>query len=180
MRQILEADFDFFVSYDKSPAPPAGSWRYRWVLFRYLITQSGLFLFGLRLGGALAFVPRLQACYFLFFNIFWGCDIRARATFGPGMYFPHPFGIVIGPLAVIDGNCVMFNDVTLGKKYPGTIDGMPRIGKDTLIGAGARLLGDITLGDDIVIGCNAVVTKSVPTGHTVVGINQISPGTYKR
>lgn len=180
MIRMLKADFDFFISYHKAPAAEPGSWRYRWLFCRYLVTQPGLFILGLRLGGALARASRLQALYFLFFNIFWSCDIRADASFGPGMFFPHPFGIVVAPRTVIGGYCVMFNDVTFGKKYPGTLDDFPRIGKNVLIGPGARLLGGITLGDDIVVGCNSVVTKSVPTGHTVVAVNQISAGIYPR
>ena len=179
MIRALKADFDFFVSYHGADVPTPGTWRYRWVFFRYLVTQAGLFILGLRCGGALARFPRLQALYFLFFNILWGCDIRAGASFGPGMYFPHPFGIVVAPRTIIGGNCVLFNDVTFGKKYPGTADGFPQIGKNILIGPGARLLGDITLGNDIVVGCNSLVTKSVPTGHTVVGVNQMSRGTYR-
>ena len=176
----LKEDFDFFVNYNRENTTYRSSWHYKWLFFRYLITRSGLFVLGLRLGYGLHRMPRLRAFYFFFFNIFWRCDVSPRATIGPGLYFPHPFGIVIGGLSVIGGNCVIFNDVTFGKKYPGTNDGMPTIGKTLIIGAGARLLGAIKIEDDVVVGCNSVVTKSIPAQRTVVGVNKISLNVYSR
>ena len=79
---------------------------------------------------------------------------------------PHPNGIVIHPAAVIGSNCLIFQQVTIGHRG----DGVPTIGGHVDIGAGAKLLGRISIGDHAAIGANAVVLCNVPEGCTAVGI----------
>lgn len=79
---------------------------------------------------------------------------------------PHPNGIVVHPDAEIGPNCLLFQQVTLGS-LPG---GVPRLGGNVVVGAGAKLLGGITIGDHARIGANAVVLQDVPAGATCVGI----------
>ncbi|UAK26564.1 hypothetical protein K8P63_07625 [Sphingomonas nostoxanthinifaciens] len=79
---------------------------------------------------------------------------------------PHPNGIVIHPDSVIGPNCLILQQVTLAAGA----DGAPRLGGHVDIGAGAKLLGGIVVGDHAVIGANAVVTRDVAPGTTVVGI----------
>jgi serine O-acetyltransferase len=78
---------------------------------------------------------------------------------------PHPNGIVIHPKVDIGPNCLIFQQVTLGHA-----GGTPRIGGHVDIGAGAKVLGPITVGDHARIGANAVVLTDVPAGATAVGI----------
>jgi len=100
---------------------------------------------------------------------FWsavsGADIPVNARIGGGLLIPHPNGIVIHPDAVIGPNCLIFQQVTIG-----VANGIPMIGGHVDIGAGAKVLGAITVGDHARIGANAVVLTDVPAGATMVGI----------
>lgn len=89
------------------------------------------------------------------------CDIQG------GLLIPHPNGIVIHPQARIGPNCLIFQQVTIGA---GSKPGIPKIGGHVDIGAGAKILGGVTIGDHAVIGANAVVMHDVSDGQTVVGI----------
>ena len=80
---------------------------------------------------------------------------------------PHPNGIVIHPEAVIGFNCLFFQQVTIGM---GSKPGLPILGGDVEVGAGAKILGGIRIGDHVKIGANAVVLTDVPDGATAVGI----------
>ncbi len=79
---------------------------------------------------------------------------------------PHPNGIVVHPAAEIGPNCLLFQQVTLGV-LPG---GVPRLEGNVVVGAGAKLLGGIKIGDHARIGANAVVLQDVPAGATCVGV----------
>jgi len=96
-----------------------------------------------------------------------GTDIPINCTIGGGLRLPHPNGVVIHPQARIGPNCLIFQQVTLGTVESG---GVPVIGGHVDIGAGAKLLGSITVGDHAVIGANAVVLQDVPPHHVAVGI----------
>jgi serine O-acetyltransferase len=103
---------------------------------------------------------------------FWssisGADIPINTVIAGGLLVPHPNGIVIHPEAVIGPNCLLFQQVTLGSL--GTVEGVPRLGGHVDVGAGAKLLGAITVGDHARIGANAVVLRDVPPGATALGI----------
>jgi len=100
---------------------------------------------------------------------FWsavsGADIPINSAIGGGLLIPHPNGIVIHPHARIGPNCLFFQQVTIGDA-----NGIPTIGGHVDIGAGAKILGPIHVGDHARIGANAVVTRDVPAGATMVGI----------
>lgn len=101
-----------------------------------------------------------------FWSVVCGAEIDLTCDIGGGLLIPHPNGIVIRPKVVIGPNCLLFQQVTIG-----TIDGnFPKIGGHVDIGAGAKILGDVTLGDHCRVGANAVVLDSVKPGDTVVGI----------
>ena len=111
-------------------------------------------------------VPVLTRLVRMVFN----SDIQARLP--PDIYMPHPYGIVIHAQAAIGRRVTVMQQVTIGGKDPGeTI--APLIGDDVYIGVGARVLGDVRIGNGVVIGANAVVTRDVPPGMTVVGANRI-------
>jgi serine O-acetyltransferase len=99
----------------------------------------------------------------------YGVDIAPRAKLEGGIRIAHCSDIVIGPNAVIGYGTVIFNGVTLGKKYPGAKGGMPQVGKNVTLGTGAKILGEVTIGDNARIGANSVVMISVPAGATAVG-----------
>lgn len=82
-----------------------------------------------------------------------------------GTMFPHPVGIVIGKGAVIGKNCVIYQNVTIGQEH----NALPKIGDNVQIYAGAILIGDITIGNNVMIGAGSVVTKSIPDNAVVVG-----------
>jgi serine O-acetyltransferase len=98
---------------------------------------------------------------------FFGLDVGRDVRLGEGVIFAHTVGIVIGGDAYI-GDRVMF----LGSNTIGSIrrDDFPRIGNDVVIGAGARVLGAITIGDGAAIGANAVVLRNVPAGAAAYGV----------
>ena len=99
-------------------------------------------------------------------SVITGADIPVDCRIGGGLLIPHPNGIVIHPEAQIGPNCLVFQQVTIGAAH----GGVPRIGGHVDIGAGAKVLGPITVGPHARIGANAVVVDDVPPGATVVGI----------
>ncbi|MBK5928071.1 serine acetyltransferase [Rhodobaculum claviforme] len=102
-----------------------------------------------------------------FWSLVTQADIPSSTVIGGGLLLPHPNGIVVHSGARIGPNCLIFQQVTLGTRGPG---GAPCIGGHVDIGAGARILGPVTIGDHAVIGANAVVMCDVPAGHAAVGI----------
>jgi len=84
------------------------------------------------------------------------------------LQLPHPNGIVVHPDSEIGPNCLLFQQVTLGTAQGRR--GVPRLGGNVVVGAGAKLLGPISIGDHARIGANAVVLDDVPAGATSVGI----------
>lgn len=97
----------------------------------------------------------------------FGIEIARNVQLGEGVVFLHTVGVVIGGDARI-GDRVVF----LGGNTVGSLNnrGYPRIGNDVVIGAGARILGPVTIGDGATIGANAVVLSDVPEGATAVGV----------
>jgi serine O-acetyltransferase len=97
-----------------------------------------------------------------------GISIPAEATIGPGLRIHHFGGIIVHSKAILGEGCTLYHGVTLGDL--GGWGGAPRVGNHVLIGTGAKLLGQIDIGDDCRIGANAVVLTSVPPGCVAVGI----------
>lgn len=105
-------------------------------------------------------------------RVLLGSDIYCRTP--SSLILPHPYGITIHPAAVLGENLVILQHVTIGgSSDPDRGEEAPLIEDDVLIGAGAVLLGPIRVGRGAKIGANAVVTRDVPAGRTVVGINQL-------
>ena len=99
-----------------------------------------------------------------------GIEIHPGATVGRRFFIDHGMGVVIGETAIIGDDVLMYHQVTLGGRARGRFKRHPTIGNRVLIGAGAKVIGDITVGDDAKIGANALVVKDVETGAVVVGI----------
>jgi serine O-acetyltransferase len=106
-----------------------------------------------------------------FWSVVTGADIPLGCRIGGGLLLPHPNGVVIHCDVVIGPNCLIFQQVTLGVGG----SGVPTLGGHVDIGAGAKVLGGIRIGDHALIGANAVVLIDVPAGATAAGI----PATIK-
>lgn len=105
----------------------------------------------------------------------FACDITPSCKLG-NVVFRHPTGIVIGGGAVLADGVIIHQNVTFGalrfdEKEKRGIPCQQIVGQDTIIGCGAKVLGDVTIGKNCIIGANAVVTKNVPDDTTVVGFN---------
>ncbi|SCN22571.1 Serine acetyltransferase [Clostridium sp. N3C] len=99
-----------------------------------------------------------------------GIEIHPGAKIGKGLFIDHGMGVVIGETAEIGDNVTIFHGVTLGGTGKDKGKRHPTIGNNVIIGAGAKILGPIKIGDDVKIGANAVVLKDVPANATAVGI----------
>ena len=91
-----------------------------------------------------------------------GIEIHPAAKIGRRFFIDHGMGVVIGATAVVGEDVMIYHDVTLGARTGGSGKRHPTIGNNVVIGAGARVLGDISIGDGVKINANVVVTKSVP------------------
>lgn len=106
-----------------------------------------------------------------------GCEIRCRVP--RHLFLPHPYGIVVGLGTVLENDVVLMQQTTLGGKDPhwgdrDLIDAYPIVRRGAYIGAGAKVLGNVEIGEFAIVGANAVVTKNVPASSTVTGLNQIA------
>lgn len=99
-----------------------------------------------------------------------GIEIHPAAQIGRRFVIDHGCGVVIGETAVVGDDCLIYHGVTLGGSSSLRIKRHPTLGNHVLVGCGAKILGDITIGDNAKIGANAVVTKSIPANVTAVGV----------
>jgi serine O-acetyltransferase len=99
-----------------------------------------------------------------------GIEIHPGATLGRRVFIDHGMGVVIGETAELGDDVTLYQDVTLGGTSLEQIKRHPTLGNGVIVGAGAQILGPITVGDGARVGSNAVVLKDVAPGITVVGI----------
>ncbi|MBF0504061.1 MAG: serine O-acetyltransferase [Candidatus Omnitrophica bacterium] len=99
-----------------------------------------------------------------------GIEIHPGAEIGKDFFIDHGMGVVVGETAVIGDNVLLYQGVTLGGTGKETGKRHPTVGNNVVIGTGAKILGNIMIGDNSYIGANAVVIKDVPSNSTVVGI----------
>ena len=103
-------------------------------------------------------------------RILTGIEIHPAAKIGKNMFIDHGHGVVIGETSEIGANVLIYHGVTLGGNSLNKGKRHPTIGNNVIIGAGAKILGPITIGDSARVGANAVVTKAVKEYSTVMGI----------
>ncbi|MGB7442128.1 MAG: serine O-acetyltransferase [Coleofasciculaceae cyanobacterium] len=156
---------DFRIIFDRDPA--ARNWLE--VLFCYPGLQAlvlhrlchGLYILGI------PFIPRLisQASRFL-----TGIEIHPGATVGRGVFIDHGMGVVIGETAIVGDYCLIYQGVTLGGTGKESGKRHPTLGENAVVGAGAKVLGNIQIGNNVRIGAGSVVLRDVPSDCTVVGV----------
>ena len=99
-----------------------------------------------------------------------GIEIHPGATIGRRFFIDHGMGVVIGETAIIGDDCTLYHGVTLGGMSWKNEKRHPTLGNNVVVGAGAKILGPVVIGDNARIGSNSVVVKNVPADATVVGI----------
>lgn len=105
---------------------------------------------------------------------FWtGVEIHPAATVGKNLFIDHGMGVVIGETAIIGDNCTIYQGATLGGTGKEQGKRHPTLCNNVTVGAGAKVLGNITVGNNVKIGANSVVLTDVPDDCTVVGVNRI-------
>ena len=138
-----------------------------------LLTYSGLHaLIFYRISHGLArlkmpFFPRFISQFARFLT---GIEIHPDAEIGHGLFIDHGMGVVIGQTSVIGDNVTLFQGATLGGTGKEKGKRHPTLGNNVVVGAGAKILGNIAVGDNVNIGANAVVIRDVPPYSTVVGV----------
>jgi serine O-acetyltransferase len=113
------------------------------------------------------FFPRLISYFTRFLT---GIEIHPGARLGRGIFIDHGMGVVIGETAIVGDDALIYQGVTLGGTGKELGKRHPTLGKGVVVGAGAKVLGNIELGDNVRIGAGSVVLRSVPSDCTVVGV----------
>ncbi len=113
------------------------------------------------------FLPRVVSQISRFFT---GIEIHPGAVIGKGFFIDHGMGVVIGETTIIGDNVTLFQGVTLGGTGKEKGKRHPTLKNNIVVGTGAKVLGNITIGDNVNIGANSVVLKNVPNDSTVVGV----------
>lgn len=165
LRAIKKIKEDIQVIYDKDPAAN----NLAEVLFCYPGLQA---LISHRIAHKLAywkipFIPRLISYWT---RIFTGIEIHPKARIGNRFFIDHGEGVVIGQTTIVGDDVLIYQQVTLGGTGKETGKRHPTLGNNVIVGAGAKVLGNITIGDNVRIGAGSVVIDDVPDYSTVVGI----------
>jgi serine O-acetyltransferase len=112
-------------------------------------------------------IPRLISHLSRFLT---GIEIHPGATIGKGVFIDHGMGVVIGETAIVGDNCLIYQEVTLGGTGKESGKRHPTLGENVVVGTGAKVLGNIHIGNNVRIGAGSVVLRDVPSDCTVVGI----------
>jgi serine O-acetyltransferase len=156
---------DFRIIFDRDPA--ARNWLE--VLFCYPGLQAILFhrfAHWLHTLG-IPFIPRLISHLSRFVT---GIEIHPGAVLGQGVFIDHGMGVVIGETAIVGDGCLIYQGVTLGGTGKQSGKRHPTLGENVVVGAGAKVLGNLYIGNDVRIGAGSVVLRDVPSDCTVVGV----------
>ncbi|WP_414618725.1 serine O-acetyltransferase [Calothrix sp. CCY 0018] len=113
------------------------------------------------------FLPRFTSHLARFLT---GVEIHPGATIGKGVFIDHGMGVVIGETAIIGDNALIYQGVTLGGTGKETGKRHPTLGECVVVGAGAKVLGNLQIGNNVRIGAGSVVLRDVPSDCTVVGV----------
>lgn len=156
---------DFRIIFDRDPA--ARNWLE--VIFCYPGLQALLFhrlahwLYNI----GIPLLPRLISHIARFFT---GIEIHPGANIGRGVFIDHGMGVVIGETAIVGNSCLIYQGVTLGGTGKESGKRHPTLGENVVVGAGAKVLGNLQIGNEVRIGAGSVVLRDVPADCTVVGV----------
>ncbi len=160
---------DFRACFERDPAAQT-----KLGLIEVLLTYSGFHaLMAYRLIHCLHTdlrIPLLPRILSQMVRFLTGIEIHPGAKIGPGFFIDHGMGVVIGETAEIGENVTLYQDVTLGGTGIERGKRHPTLGNNVVVGAGAKVLGNITIGNNVKIGAGSVVVHSVPDNSTVVGV----------
>ncbi|WP_017653968.1 serine O-acetyltransferase [Fortiea contorta] len=163
MLSTLRADFR--IIFDRDPA--ARNWLE--VLFCYpglqALASHRLAHWLHRIG--IPLIPRLISHLARFFT---GIEIHPGAVIGQSVFIDHGMGVVIGETAIVGDYALIYQGVTLGGTGKETGKRHPTLGENVVVGAGAKVLGNIQIGNNVRIGAGSVVLRDVPSSCTVVGV----------
>jgi serine O-acetyltransferase len=163
-KTVLDAfTADFRIVFDRDPA--ARNWLE--VLFCYPGIQALLLHRLANLLFRLPFIPRLISHIARFLT---GIEIHPGATIGKGVFIDHGMGVVIGETAIIGDYALIYQGVTLGGTGKEGGKRHPTLGENVVVGAGAKVLGNLQIGNNVRIGAGSVVLRDVPSDCTVVGV----------
>jgi serine O-acetyltransferase len=162
---INQIKSDFLVVYKKDPAINSKfelifNYPGVWAIVFYRISNS-LYKKGFK---------RLARFLMAFSQLFTNIDIHPACFIGQNVFIDHGIGVVIGETAIIEDDVTIYQGVTLGGVSLSKGKRHPTIKQNVTIGAGAKVLGDITIGENSKIGANSVVIKNAPPHSTIVGI----------
>jgi serine O-acetyltransferase len=156
---------DFRIIFERDPA--ARNWAE--VLFCYPGLQALLshrlahWLYNI----GIPFVPRFLSHLARFIT---GIEIHPGAQIGKGVFIDHGMGVVIGETAILGDYCLIYQGVTLGGTGKENGKRHPTLGEQVVVGAGAKVLGNLQIGNNVRIGAGSVVLRDVPSDCTVVGV----------
>lgn len=165
-RQIFKAIYaDFQAIFERDPA--ARNWLEVLVCypgfhalvfhrFAHVLHQTGL-----------PFLPRLISHLARFLT---GVEIHPGATLGQGIVIDHGMGVVIGETTIVGDDCLIYQNATLGGTGKESGKRHPTLGRGVVVGAGAKVLGNIHIGDNARIGAGSIVLRDVPANCTAVGV----------
>lgn len=164
-RGIIKTFEDIKVIYDNDPAAK----NIMEVLFCYPGLQALIvYRFAHRLyKWKIPFIPRLIS---YISRIITGIEIHPGAKIGRRLFIDHGEGVVIGETAEIGNDVLIYQQVTLGGTGKETGKRHPSVGNNVILGAGAKILGNIKIGDNVRIGAGSVVVTDVPENSTVIGV----------
>lgn len=156
---------DFRIVFERDPAARNGIE----VLFCYpglhalMLHRIAHWLYTL----GIPFIPRLISHLARFLT---GIEIHPGANIGQGVFIDHGMGVVIGETAIVGNYALIYQGVTLGGTGKESGKRHPTLGENVVVGSGAKVLGNLLIGNNVRIGANSVVLKDVPSDCTVVGV----------
>jgi serine O-acetyltransferase len=167
MLRVLKQDLMQCARYEDPHSPLDNR-----VILRMLIRPGGMCVALFRLSAwlyAIRLRPLAKLVHFVTL-VALGAEIPPDTQIGPGFVIYHPIGIVVHRDAVIGRNVRIHTGTVLGVRSGHGRSGAPAIHDDSLIGAGAKILGSVTVGEGARVGANSVVTQDVPPSHVAVGV----------
>jgi serine O-acetyltransferase len=138
-----------------------------WALVVY---RFGHWVDGMQLRPARSILRLVHFLLFKSIEVVTGITLPATTRIGRRLSIEHLGGIVVHGRSVIGDDCLIRQGVTLGNRYPDRLDDAPVLGNGVNVGAGAKILGSVRIGDGAFVGANAVVLEDIPAGASAVGV----------